>query len=343
MSTVEFVYRALPVRVRFASGAAARNLAAEVAELGLVRLMVIAGAPSADEVTREVADRVVVRFDDVRPHVPVDVAEAARRAAALHSVDGLVTVGGGSTTGTGKAVALTTGLPLVCVPTTYAGSEVTAVWGTTSAARKQTGRDDRVLPRAVVYDPDLTATLPRPFAVSSALNAVAHCVEAFWAPGANPVTSLVAAEGIRVLAAGLRASGAAQREQLLYGSYLAGSAFAVAGSGLHHKICHALGGAFNLPHAETHAAVLPHVLAFNLAAAPDAGRAIAGALGADDAVAGLQALYRQVGAVADLRSVGFPLDRLDEAVTAVCELLPIPNPRPVDAGAVERILRAACA
>lgn len=342
---MEFQYRALPGRVRFATGAVTRQLVDEVAELGLTRIMVIAGADEAalaERVVSGVADRVVVKFQDVRPHVPVEVAIAARRAASTHSVDGLITIGGGSTTGTGKAVALTTGIPLVCVPTTYAGSEATPIWGMTNASRKETGRDDRVLPRSVIYDADLTGTLPHPLAVSSALNAMAHCVEAFWAPGANPVTSLVAAEGIRVLAAGLRGSGVTRRERLLYGSYLAGSAFAVAGSGLHHKICHTLGGAFDLPHAGTHTAVLPHVLAFNVEAAAEAGLLIAGALGAPDAAGGLRQLYRDVGAVQDLRSVGLQPDQFDEAVEVVCEALPIPNPRLVGKREVAQILRAAC-
>jgi maleylacetate reductase len=342
---MEFDHRPLPGHVRFAAGAARRNLAEEIAELGLSRLLLIAGEAEADlaaEVSRDVAGSVVATFRNVRPHVPAGIAAEAREMATAHAVDGLVTVGGGSTTGTGKAVALTTGIPLVCVPTTYAGSEMTPVWGMTTASRKETGRDSRVLPRGVIYDADLTRTLPARIAVFSALNAMAHCVEAFWAPGANPVTSLLAEAGIRALSGGLRAAdGAKRRDHLLYGSYLAGSAFAVAGSGLHHKICHALGGAYDLPHAETHTVLLPHVLAFNAGAVPDAERAIARALDADDAVAGLGALYREVGALRSLSELGLRRDQLARTVGIVSERLPIANPRPVAEADIVAILAAA--
>ncbi|MGD9985786.1 maleylacetate reductase [Pseudonocardia sp.] len=341
---VEFTYEGLPGRVCFAPGRAAGRLAEEVSALGLRRLMVITGGTGtalARDVTRDVAGLVAARFTGVRPHVPADVADTARRVAADSAADGLVTIGGGSATGTGKIVALTTGLPLICVPTTYAGSEVTPVWGMTTAGRKETGRDPRVLPRSVVYDADLTTTLPRTLTVASALNAMAHCVEAYWAPGANPVTSLIATEGIRLLAAGLREPGDSGREQLLHGSYLAGSAFAVAGSALHHKICHVLGGAFDLPHAETHAVLLPHVLAFNADAAPQAEAAIAGALAAPAAVPALSELYRDVGAPDGLAGLGLTREQLDRAVELVADRLPIANPRPVRRRDVVRILESA--
>ena len=230
---------------------------------------------------------------------------------------------------------------MICVPTTYAGSEVTPVWGITTAGRKETGRDPRVLPRSVVYDADLTAGLPRSITVASALNAMAHCVEAYWAPGANPVTSLAATEGIRVLAVGLRGPGAVDRERLLYGSYLAGAAFAVAGSALHHTICHVLGGAFDLPHAETHAVLLPSVLTFNAEAAPAAEAQIAGALAAPAAVPALAALYRDIGAPRGLRSLGLTHEQLDRAVDLVAERLPIANPRPVGRQDIAEILESA--
>ncbi|HEX4252303.1 MAG TPA: maleylacetate reductase, partial [Pseudonocardia sp.] len=322
----EFHYDALPGRVVFGAGVARRELLAEADRLNADRVLLVATEseePLARELAAPLGDRVVAVFTSVRPHVPIQVAEAARALAASVRADAVLSVGGGSTTGTAKAIALTTGLPIIAVPTTYAGSEVTPVWGLTERSasgtsigtersasgtsigteqtRKTTGVDHRVLPRTVVYDPELTVTLPADLSAASGLNALAHCVEAFWAPRRNPISSLAAEEGIRALAAGLPAVHAdptdlAARSDLLYGAYLAGSAFAVAGSGLHHKICHALGGAFNLPHAQTHAIVLPEVLAFNAPAAPDATLRIGRALGAGaDPVAALRALSAGLG------------------------------------------------
>ena len=346
---MDFNYESLPGRVSFGRGQAASNLASELTKLGLSRVMLVAGPSELDLAHRLIAgaaDRVAVEFTNVLPHVPAEVAEEARAAAAEHSIDGLVSVGGGSTTGTAKIVALTTGLPIVAVPSTYAGSEMTPVWGMTTAARKETGVDRRVLPKSVIYDSELTRTMPKGLAVASGFNAMAHCVEAFWGPGANPITTLAAAEGMSALSRGLRGiSGETIEESafddLLFGAYLAGSAFAVAGSGLHHKICHALGGAFNLPHAETHTVVLPHVLAFNIdSIGTDADR-MAAALNADDAVEGLFDLEHQLGSPRNLEEVGLRADQLDEAISVVSAKLPIANPRPVSESDIAEILTAA--
>ncbi|KRF33775.1 Maleylacetate reductase [Yonghaparkia sp. Soil809] len=358
---VEFRYASLPHRVIFGAGSSRTSLAAEVEALGAERLMVIASdrdTALVDELLAPWRDRVAVRFTGVRPHVPDSVAAEARRMAVDHRVDGLVSIGGGSTTGTAKIVALTTELPIIAVPTTYAGSEMTPMWGMTTAARKETGVDRRVLPATVVYDSDLVATLPVDLAVASGLNAMAHCVEAYWTEASNPIVRLIATEGVQALAEGLRglagterASGAsaadagtdtaAARERLLYGSFLAGMAFATAGSGLHHKICHALGGAFDLPHAQTHAVVLPHVLAFNAVAAPESAAMMARALGADDAVAGLRDLASAIGAPRGLAELGLTREQLTEAIDLVAGRLPIANPRPVDRADVEAILTGA--
>jgi alcohol dehydrogenase class IV len=232
------------------------------------------------------------------------------------------------------------------VPTTYAGSEVTPVWGRTEGRRKTTGRDLAVLPRVIVYDPQLTLSLPPHIAGPSAMNAIAHCVEAFYGPRANPVTSLAAEEGIRALARGARRVVADPgdlegRELALYGAWLAGSAFATAGSGLHHKICHALGGAYDLPHAETHTIVLPHVVAFNAPAIAAETARVAGALGVDDAAAGLQELARDLGAPAALREIGLRAEELDRAVAVIAEKDLSDNPRPVDEAGLHAILEAA--
>lgn len=346
---MHFVSQTLPSRVVFGAGAARERLGDEVRALGLSRVMLIAAESElalARELVAPFADLVAVEFTGVRPHVPSGVADAAREAAAEGAVDGLLCIGGGSTTGTAKIVALTTGLPIVAVPTTYAGSEMTPVWGLTTAARKETGSDPRVLPRTVVSDPDLTRTLPAGLAAASAFNAIAHCVEAFWGPGANPINSLSAAEGIRALRVGLDglAEGTDEAyDSLLYGTALAGSAFAVAGSGLHHKICHALGGAFDLPHAQTHTVVLPHVLAFNEDAIGDDARRISEALGGGRASVALRELEDRQHAPRSLEELGLRADQLDEAIDIVSAKLPIANPREVTRDDIAGILRAAFA
>lgn len=350
---MEFISQTLPSRVVFGAGHARTRLGDEVRALGLSRVMLIAAEselPLARELVAPFADLIAVEFTGVRPHVPSDVADAARAAAAEGGVDGLLSVGGGSTTGTAKIVALTTGLPILAVPTTYAGSEMTPVWGLTTASRKETGNDARVLPKTVVYDPDLTRTLPASLAAASAFNAIAHCVEAFWGPGANPINSLSAAEGIRALREGLDAlasGGDAPADEaydlLLYGTALAGAAFAVAGSGLHHKICHALGGAFDLPHAQTHTVVLPHVLAFNEGAIGGDARRISEALGGGTPSVALRALEDRLEAPRTLEELGLRADQLDEAIDIVSAKLPIANPREVTSDDIAQILRAAFA
>lgn len=344
-----FVHDALAGRIVFGAGTARTALEAEVDHLGGARILVFATdreAALARSLTAPLGGRVVAEFLDVRPHVPIEIATRARELAAAHEVDLLLSIGGGSTTGTAKAVAMTTGLPILAVPTTYAGSEVTPVWGLTEGGRKTTGRDELVLPRTVIYDAELTRTLPPQLSAVSGLNAMAHSVEAFWAPGRTPMTAAFAETSIRALARGLPGVVAdgddlAARGELLLGAWLAGTAFAIAGSGLHHKICHVLGGAFDLPHAETHAIVLPHALACNAPYAPDAAARIAGALRVDDPVAGLVALADALEIPRGLREVGLDRVRIDEVVQDIVALVPADNPAPIDAERVRALLHAA--
>ncbi|GIH71980.1 maleylacetate reductase [Sphaerimonospora thailandensis] len=344
---MRFVHDTLPQRVVFASGGATEGVATEVGRLAAARVMVIAApaaAELADRVTRGIP--VALRHDEVVMHVPLDVAERAREAAAAHNVDAIVSVGGGSTTGLAKAVALTTGLPVVAVPTTYAGSEATDVWGLTEGATKSTGSDRRVLPHSVVYDAELTLGLPKRMTVASGLNALAHCVDSLWAPKADPINAALATEGARALADGLRRVDAdptdlAGREHTLYGAYLAAVAFASAGSGLHHKICHVLGGRYNLPHAQTHAVVLPYVLALNAPNAPEAEARLARAFGSATALEGLQSLRAALDAPRALRDHGLAEADLPDAVTAVLPVVPPSNPTPATADNLGALLRAA--
>ena len=341
---VRFAHETLPQRVVFASFEAAQHVAAEVARLGASRPMVIAGG-SASALADSLA--AVVRHTEVVMHVPGDVAGRARKAAEEHDVDILVSVGGGSATGLAKAVALTTGLPILAVPTTYAGSEATNVWGLTEGGRKITGVDARVLPRAVVYDASLMLSLPVPLSVASGLNALAHCVDSMWAPRADPVDQALALEGIRALRQGLPRvvrdpGGIEGREQMLYGAWLAAVAFASAGSGLHHKICHVLGGMYNLPHAQTHAVVLPYVLALNAPSVPDSEQRMAAAFGAASALEGLQRLREELGAPRALSDYGLRETDIPAAVDAILAAVPPGNPTPVTAANLEELLRRAC-
>jgi alcohol dehydrogenase class IV len=346
-----FSYDALPGRVVFGAGASRQRLAEEIARLGAARVLLIATArarPLAEELAAPLGERVAGVFSDVQPHVPAAIAEAARAAARNAGADCLLAIGGGSTIGAAKAIALDLPLPIVAVPTTYAGSEMTPIWGITSGQRKQTGRSPMVLPKVVIYDPELTYSLPASVTGPSAINALAHSVEALYTPGTNPVVGLIAEEGIRALARGTpiavaRPTDPAGRAETLYGAYLAGAALAAAGTGLHHKICHVLGGAYNLPHAETHTVILPHAVAFNEPAIPDVMARIARALGCNRAAAGIYMLIESLGTPVALKDIGMRAEDLEAAVDLIMEAAPQANPRPVDAIGIRQLIEDAYA
>jgi alcohol dehydrogenase class IV len=344
-----FTYTAAPMRVVFGDGTLA-ELGAEVARLGLRRAAIIVtpsqaargGALAAQ--LGPLAAGVIAR---AAMHSPVEVTEAA--LAELHAMraDGIVAVGGGSAIGLGKALALRTDLPQVAVPTTYAGSEMTPILGQSAGGEKQTIRSAKVLPEVVIYDVALTMDLPAALTATSGLNAMAHAVEALYAEDANPVTSLMAEESIRALAASLpvlvdRPGDRDARAEALRGAWLAGACLGAVTVSLHHKLCHVLGGSFGLPHAETHATVLPYAVAYNAPAAPEAMARVARALGTADAVAGLFALADAVGAPRSLAALGLreaDLDRAAEIATAN----PYPNPRPLTRQGIRDLLGAAFA
>ena len=273
-------------------------------------------------------------FGGAAPHTPVEVTQAALARVEALAADSVVSVGGGSTTGLGKALAARTGLPHLVVPTTYAGSEVTSLLGETANGEKVTHTGPEILPRVVVYDVALTTTLPWLVTVTSAVNAMAHTVEALYAPDRTAETDTMAVDGLRALAAGLRSlrrdpDDLDARADLLYGAWLAGRCLEAVGMGLHHKLCHTLGGSFGLPHAPTHTVVLPHAMAYNAPAAPEAMSAAAAALGVDDAPSGLQALVAELGGPVRLDGLGFALADVPRAAD-LATARPYPNPRPVD-------------
>ncbi len=330
-----FVFNGQPSRVVFGAGSL-QHLEREVQQLGASRALVLC-TPEQQPLAEVIAQRLGARAAGVYPkavmHVPVETAQAAIAEAQRLNADCALAVGGGSTTGLGKAIALQSGLPILAIPTTYAGSEMTPIWGMTENGLKKTGRDARVLPRTVIYDPELTVSLPTGLTVTSGMNAIAHAAEGLYAQDSNPVMDLMAEEGIRALASALpklRANPADidARGDALYGAWLCGSVLGNVGMALHHKLCHTLGGTLNLPHAEAHTVVLPHAIAFNAAAAPDAMKKIARALGSADAALGLHRLAKDNGAPVALRELGMQEADIDR-VAQIAVQNPYWNPRPI--------------
>ncbi|KOG34276.1 maleylacetate reductase [Streptomyces resistomycificus] len=346
----EFTYEAQPMRVVLRPGGSVTAVPDEAGRLGLRRLLVVCG-PRGAETARAVADALgdacAGLHAEARMHVPAEVADRAVEAVRAVGADGCVAVGGGSAIGLGKVIALRTGLPLLAVPSTYSGSEMTPVWGLTEHGTKRTGRDPSVLPRSVVYDPELTLSLPVGLSVTSGVNAVAHAAEALYAPDASPLVSLMAEEGARAMTGALPALAADPhdldaRGRALYGAWLCGAALGATTMGLHHKLCHVLGGTFGLPHAETHTVVLPYALAYNAPAAPEAMAALGRALDTDDVPEALRELAGRLGAPRSLAELG--LKETDVAVAAgAVSGQAYPNPREVTEAGVLGVLRAAYA
>ncbi|HET6147750.1 MAG TPA: maleylacetate reductase [Polyangia bacterium] len=358
-----FVHIGLPSRVVFGAGSFER-VAAEVDHLGLRRVLVLSTPGQrrlADQVALRLESRVAGFFDQAVMHVPIETVVAARAAARAIDADGCVAIGGGSTIGFGKVLALdaeTLGaaaggarlpampsLPTLAIPTTFSGSEMTPVFGVTAGGHKETARDPRVLPRTVIYDPDLLGTLPGTVAGPSGVNAIAHCVEALYAEDGNPIISLMAEEGIRTLAGSLPrvvsdASNREARAEALYGAWLAGSCLAAVSTALHHKLCHLLGGRYSLPHAETHTVILPHAVQYNRGAAPEAMARMTRALDGADPAQGLYDLARLMRAPLSLKEIGLPAAALDE-VAELAAAATYYNPRPLERPAIRQLLQNA--
>jgi len=341
-----FVYGGLPMRVVFGAGSVA-ELAKEVDRLGAKRALLLA-TPGRTAMVKSVADPLGIRvagvFDRVVMHTPLELAEEARRLAASVQADCCVVVGGGSTIGFGKAIALTSALPLLAVPTTYSGSEMTTIWGISEGGAKKTGRDPKVLPKTVIYDPALTVDLPPHVSAASGMNAMAHCVEALYAHDGNPIVSMMAEEGIRALASALprvmeNPKDIDARSDALYGAWLAGCTISTTSIALHHKLCHVLGGSFNLPHAETHSIVLPHAVRYNESAA-EAMRRIERALGKRDAAAAIYDLEKKLRLPLRLADIGMKEQDLERAARIAADA-PYPNPRKVEYAPVLELLRHA--
>jgi alcohol dehydrogenase class IV len=340
-----FDYTPLQGRVVFGYGTLAR-VADEMRLLECSRAFVLSDAHHVKGATAKLlqvlADRAVGMSSDAAMHTPVEVTERVLERVTDALPDCLLSLGGGSTTGLSKALALRTGLPQIAIPTTYAGSEATPILGQTEQGRKTTLRSLKVLPKTIVYDVDLTLGMPAHLSFVSGMNAMAHAVEALYAKDGNPVTSLLAEQGIAALARALPLIvGDTQhreaRSDALFGAWACGNCLGTVGMALHHKLCHTLGGSFDLPHAETHTVILPHVAAFNADAAPAALARVARALGADYAGRGLFDLASRLGAPTSLKAIGMSESDLDKAAD-IATSAPYWNPRPVDKQAIRALL-----
>jgi maleylacetate reductase len=344
--TREFTFQGSAARIVFGAGKVG-EVGRWIAALGCSRALVLSTPhqkPDAERMAAGLGDRAAGVFAGAAMHTPVEVTEQAMKVVAALGADCVVSLGGGSTTGLGKAIAYRTDLPQVVIPTTYAGSEVTNILGQTEGGKKTTVRDGRILPEVVIYDPDLTTGLPVAMSVTSGLNAMAHAVEGLYAEDGNPVSSLMAVEGLKAFAASLpvlvRApQDGAARAQALYGAWLCGTVLGAVAMSLHHKLCHTLGGSFDMPHAETHAVMLPHTAAYNFEAARDllapAADIFGGSIGG-----GLWDFAKDLGAPLSLAGLGLAERDLDRAADIAVQN-PYSNPRPIDRASIRALLQAA--
>lgn len=342
-----FTFTGLPTRVVFGFGTLAQ-LADEIRALGCSRALILCTprqAAHANSLATQLGELAAGVFTEAAMHTPVTVTEQALQVLRAAKADCTIALGGGSTTGLGKALALRTDVQQIVIPTTYAGSEVTPVLGETRDGLKTTQRSLAVLPEVILYDVELTLSLPPSVSAASGLNAIAHAVEALYAKDANPLTSALAMQGIQALANALPKISndplhREARSDALYGAWLCGTCLSQVGMALHHKLCHTLGGAFNLPHAQTHAVVLPHAVAYNAAAAPQAMAHIAQAMGVADAAQGLFDLATQLGLPTTLQALGMSANDITRAAE-LASTNPYWNPRPIERNAIQSLLEDA--
>lgn len=340
---------AAAVRVQFGAGVR-RTIAAEVARLGATRALILSTpgrSGTAEEIATALGTAAAGTFSKAQMHTPVEVTRDALKHLEACAADCLIAIGGGSTTGLSKALAYRTDLPQIIIPTTYAGSEATPILGQTKDGIKTTLSDPKVLPEVILYDPELVVTLPAAMTVTSGLNAMAHAAEALYAPDRNAASDALAIKGLAAFVTGLPQVVAdpedlAARENTLRGAWACGTVLGQVGMGLHHKLCHTLGGAFDLPHAETHAIVLPHAIAYNARNAAAQLAPICDLLSGDNAGRALYAFAKSLGAPLALRDLGLKDTDLDRA-TALATSKPYPNPRPVTAPDIRALLQAAWA
>lgn len=344
-----FVYNALPARVIFGVGTLQR-LPEEVIRLGCRRALVLSTKghePSGKEVRQLLGNLAVGLYSNAIMHTPEEITLDAMRMVEETKADCLVSVGGGSTIGLGKAIAYRTDLPQIVIPTTYAGSEATPILGQTVGCLKTTLKSLKVLPEVILYDIDLTLTLPAKMTVTSGMNAIAHAVEALYSPESNPMIDMLSEQGIAAIARSLPKIQKSPldkqaRSDALFGAWACGTCLGAVGMALHHKLCHTLGGSFNMPHSETHTVILPHAVAYNERGAKDAIATVAKALGVQNAAQGLYDLSKNLGAPSSLKELGFKEEDIPKAVEIALQS-PYQNPVPLDKEEILRLLKNAWA
>ncbi|MET3695698.1 maleylacetate reductase [Bacillus oleivorans] len=345
----EFIYESAPGRVVFGKGTIAQ-IANEVILLGASKAIIISTpgrTEQANQIHSILGNLSIGVLAKAVEHVPVEIIEDSLQEIQSSGADVLVAFGGGSSIGLAKAIAKETALPILAVPTSYAGSEMTPVWGITKNGVKQTGNNLIVKPKTVIYDPELTLGLPKTVSVTSGFNAVAHCVEGLYAEKKNPITSLIAEEGIRAILTSLpkineNPEDVEGRSGALYGSWLSGAVLASVGMALHHKLCHVLGGTFRLPHALTHTVILPYVIAYNFRYIPEAMQAMARALQVrEEEVSGfIYDLAVSLGISMSLEELGLKEADLDLAAELATKNTYY-NPRIVDLTSIRALLQYA--
>ncbi|KAF3933052.1 hypothetical protein ABW20_dc0107301 [Dactylellina cionopaga] len=346
---MDFTYTSNPSRVIFGTGTLAK-LTSELSRQNLKAPLILCTPHQVShaEHVASLLPAVAGTFAEATMHTPTHITQKALAYAQSTNSDSIISIGGGSTIGLGKAISIRTGLPHVCIPTTYAGSEMTPILGETEDGRKTTRSDPRILPGTVIYDVDLTMTLPAGLSATSGVNAIAHAVEALYSSTANPITILLALEGIKSLANSLPTivkdpGNATARSQALYGAWLCASCLGTVGMALHHKLCHTLGGSFNLPHAETHTIVLPHALAYNSTAIPsDMLAKLADALPESDGdpVNGLNILLNKLGVKRALKDYGMKEEDVEKAAE-IATSNPYYNPREIKKAEIQELIRRA--
>lgn len=339
-----FDYKALPWNLIFGTGSLQR-LPEELDKLGYSRALVLTTPNQTRDgktITELLGNRAVGLFDQAVMHVPAATVEQAMAEVERLEADCTVSLGGGSTTGLGKALALKLDLPNIVIPTTYAGSEMTNIWGITDQGRKVTGRDNKVLPALTIYDPKLTLSLPAKFAGPSGLNAMAQAVVNVTSGALNPIVANMALAAVSALTRSLpkvvaEPDNLEARAEALYGACLAGGSLGTGVTSLHHRLCHTFGGSFNTPHAETHTILLPHCVAYNASSTAEGTRELAEAMGVEDPALGLFELAKEVGAPTALKEIGIKEGDLDQAAAIATET-PVNNPEPVTTARVRQLL-----
>ncbi|OJU97684.1 MAG: maleylacetate reductase [Shinella sp. 65-6] len=345
--TLSFTYQGSAARIVFGNGAS-EDIGKWVEALECRRALVLSTphqASDAHAMSKRLGALSVGTFSEATMHTPVDVTERAVARAAELGADCVVSLGGGSTTGLGKAMAYRTDIPQIVVPTTYAGSEVTPILGQTENGAKTTLRSPKVTPEVVIYDPELTLGLPVAMSVTSGLNAIAHAAEGLYAPDRNPIATMMSIDGMRALKEALpvlidNPRDGAAREKALYGAWLCGTVLGQISMSLHHKICHTLGGSFDTPHAETHSVMLPHTIGFNASAVPGLMTPVSDIFGGATPGQALYDFAKSIGAPMALRDFGLGEADLDRAAD-IATKNPYSNPRPIDRTAIRALLQDA--